>query len=448
MNNSSDLPETTTSALNKQPITLHAISLLLPTAANMTVVPILSLILSGILTRTDHPDAAIGGFAIALGISMFVGLPQLRIQQLTLVFLEDDESLRQLRKFIGFWVLLVTTISSTVVLPPVSEFLLREIFSISGLIKQNASQSLIWLIPLPGLLIFKMYFYGTVLRISRPKIAWIGTSTGAATVIATAFALFLTGVVQGASIAAIALITGTLIEATTLAVLSRKPIKQFIETSSSRIKKTSIGSMATFFWPLLFAAMLPAGTQPILNAGMARSPEPEVSIAAVALAFYVFQLIAVATNGTQNTALALFASGYAPLRVRKFVLFVGLITFVVVGIIAYTPQITQVVIGDIMGAKGRLNELATTGFRILAILPIALVVEQLYTAALMRTRETRPIIYINALRLLTLTVWVIGTVNFTDLNGLWVGSGAWTLTLLSESIYAYIFGRKNLNKVN
>ena len=120
----------------------------------------------------------------------------------------------------------------------------------------------------------------------------------------------------------------------------------------------------------------------------------------------------------------------------------------VVGIIAFTPQITQIVIGDIMGAKGRLNELATTGFRILAILPIALVVEQLYTAALMRTRDTRPIIYINALRLLTLTVWVIGTVNFTDLNGLWVGSGAWTLTLFSESIYAYIFGRKNLNKVN
>ncbi len=73
--------------------------------------------------------------------------------------------------------------------------------------------------------------------------------------------------------------------------------------------------------------------------------------------------------------------------------------------------------------------------------------EQLYTAALMRTRNTRPIIYINSLRLLTLAIWVIVTVNYTDLNGLWVGAGAWSLTLFLEAVYAYIFGRKNLAKV-
>jgi hypothetical protein len=73
--------------------------------------------------------------------------------------------------------------------------------------------------------------------------------------------------------------------------------------------------------------------------------------------------------------------------------------------------------------------------------------EQLYTAALMRTRNTRPIIYINTLRLLTLAIWVVVTVNFTNLNGLWVGAGAWALTLFLEAVYAYIFGRKNLARV-
>jgi hypothetical protein len=243
---------------------------------------------------------------------------------------------------------------------------------------------------------------------------------------------------------------GTLAEAAALAILSIKPIRKFTTTKGVPNEKTpdiSIKAMALFFWPLLFAALLPAATQPILNAGMARSPEPEVSIAAVALSFYVFQLIAVATNGTQNTALALFASGYNPFRVRRFALSVGIITFAVVAFIAYIPPVTEFVIGDIMGAEGRLKELSSTGFRLLSILPIALVMEQLYTAALMRTRNTRPIIYINSLRLLTLAIWVIGTVNFTDLNGLWVGAGAWSLTLFLEAVYAYIFGRKNLARV-
>jgi O-antigen/teichoic acid export membrane protein len=100
-----------------------------------------------------------------------------------------------------------------------------------------------------------------------------------------------------------------------------------------------------------------------------------------------------------------------------------------------------------MGAEGRLKELTSTGFRLLSILPIAMVMEQVYSAALMRTRNTRPIIYINLLRLLTLIVWVVATVNFTDLNGLWVGAGAWSLTLFLEAVYAWILGRKSLGRV-
>jgi len=435
-----------TSATNAQPpLTRHAISLLLPTAANMTVVPILSLLLSAILTRTDDPDSAIGGFSVALGISMFVGLPQLRIQQLTLVFFDNAKSLRQLRKFVLFWVVLVTAIALIVVIPGITEFLLTTVFSVTDALKENAREALVWLIPLPGLLVLKMHYYGAVLRISRPRLAWYGTGAGAITVVVMAFGLFASELVHGASIAAIAIVAGTLAEAATLAVLSINPIKKFQGVAST--SEISIKAMAIFFWPLLFAALLPAGTQPILNAGMARSPEPEVSIAAVALAFYVFQLIAVATNGTQNTALALFASHYNPFRVRRFALSVGIITYVIVAFIAYIPPVTEFVIGDIMGAEGRLNELASTGFRLLSILPVALVMEQLYTAALMRTRNTRPIIYINSLRLLTLAIWVIVTVNFTDLNGLWVGAGAWALTLFLEAVYAYIFGRKYLGKV-
>jgi hypothetical protein len=411
----------------------------------MTVVPILSLLLSAILTRTDNPDAAIGGFSIALGISMFVGLPQLRIQQLTLVFFDNDKSLYQLRKFIVLWLILVTAIALIVVIPGITEFLLNTVFSVTGDLKENAADALVWLIPLPALLVLKMHFYGAVLRINRPRLAWYGTCAGALTVVVVAFGLFTSELVQGASIAAAAMISGTFVEAITLAVLSMKPIGRFEGVVSTN--DISIKAMAWFFWPLLFAAMLPAGTQPILNAGMARSPEPEVSIAAVALSYYVFQLIAVATNGTQNTSLALFASHYNPFRVRRFVLSVGLVTFAVVATIAYIPPVTSFVIGDIMGAEGRLKELASTGFRLLSILPIALVIEQLYTAALMRTRNTRPIVYINTMRLLTLAIWVIGTVNFTNLNGLWVGAGAWSLTLLLEAVYAYFFGRKYLANV-
>ena len=146
--------------------------------------------------------------------------------------------------------------------------------------------------------------------------------------------------------------------------------------------------------------------------------------------------------------MALFADNHDPFRVRRFALKIGLITFAVVALIAYIPPITNFVMGDILGAEGRLKELSSTGFRLLSILPIALVMEQVYSAALMRTRNTRPLVYINVLRLFTLIIWVLATVNLTSLNGLWIGAGAWSLTLFSEAVYTWIFGRKYLRHVS
>ena len=203
---------------NNARMTPHAISLLLPTAANMTVLPILSLLLSGILTRTNNPDAAIGGFAVALGISMFVGLPQLRTQQLTLVFFDNHTSLKQIRKFVSLWVAIVTIIALIVVIPSVTEYLLTSVFSVTGELKQNAQDALLWLIPLPALLIIKMHYYGAILRISKPRLAWYGTGAGAIAVVAVAITLFSTGLAHGASIAAIAMSAGTVAETATLAM--------------------------------------------------------------------------------------------------------------------------------------------------------------------------------------------------------------------------------------
>ena len=49
------------------------------------------------MARSVEPEAAIGGYAIAMGVMGLVALPQMRIQQLTLVFLDDQGSLSRLR---------------------------------------------------------------------------------------------------------------------------------------------------------------------------------------------------------------------------------------------------------------------------------------------------------------------------------------------------------------
>ena len=193
----------------------------------MTVVTALMPLLSAVLTRTANPEVAIGGYGLALSISMFVSLPQLRIQQLTLVFFDNRASLKELRKFVWMWVILVTGIALIVAIPQTTELLLTTVFSVSGDLKENTAEALIWLIPLPGLLVLKMHLYGAVLRISRPRLAWIGTGAGAITTVAVAMFLFTTDFLKGSSIAAAAMTVGTLVETATLIIVAIQPLRKF-----------------------------------------------------------------------------------------------------------------------------------------------------------------------------------------------------------------------------
>src|SRR5690606_18136244 len=67
--------------------TRAGLSLLLPISVNVSITQVLVPALAAILARTSSPVDAIGGYAVALGVVQLLKLPELRVQQLTLVFL-------------------------------------------------------------------------------------------------------------------------------------------------------------------------------------------------------------------------------------------------------------------------------------------------------------------------------------------------------------------------
>ena len=169
-----------------------------------------------------------------------------------------------------------------------------------------------------------------------------------------------------------------------------------------------------------------------------------VSIAAVSLAFSLFQLLAFITNGAQSTTLSLLAAGINAPRIRRIMLSVSVINSAVVALVAFATPLTHLVLGDVMGAEGRLFELSADALQIIALMPLALVMEQYYTSVLMRVRRTRPIVYVNLWRMVALLGWTFGIVALTDLTGVYVGAGAIALTLVVEVLttYAYAWRRE------
>ena len=413
--------------------------LLLPAALNVAVAQLIAPALNALLARTSDPEAAIGGFAVAFGITGLVALPQLRIQHLTLVFFDGRASVPALHRFVGALALIVTGVAAVVALTPLSGFVLGRLFGTEGAVREEAAVSLVALAPLPALMLVRMHYYGMALRSEAPLVVWAGTAGGAAAVLLSAALLLVAGL-DGAEVAAIAVTTGAAVEVCGLVAVGRRLQLRVPAGGGAPGQR----ELLAFFTPLLFVAFLPAVSTPLIMAAVARAPEADASLAAFPLAMSIFTLVTLIASGVQPTTLSLLARGDDPRSVRRFAVTVGLVAMIGALVVAWVPPVTSLVVEDLLGARGRLAELTATGLRVLSFLPLLLTVEQLYAAALLQARRTKALVYVNAWRLLGLLLFVGLVPMATGWSGVLVGAGAITFTLALEAVAAVAYGRAAL----
>lgn len=428
-----------TSAKNGTPsFNRRATTLLLPASLNLGITHVLAPALNGLMARSVEPEAAIGGYAIAMGVMGLVALPQMRIQQLTLVFLDDQGSLGRLRRFVAFFALLSGLVAALVAFTPVLDLLLDGVFATTGVLRAESAAALVALAPFPVLAIVRTHLYGVALRIGRPRLVWVGTGAGAVTVIVVAALVLWLDPSAGAAIAAIAVTAGAGVESLVLVVGTTGPLRRDLEPSDG--SPPTYASLLRFFGPLLVAAFLPSVTQPVINAILTRAPEPEASVAAVSLTFGVNQIFLIALWGVQPTLLALMGRGENPAAARRFANIVGLITIGPAALVAFIPPLTSLVVHDWLGATGRLQEMTEAGLRILALLPPILVQEAIFTSAILRVRRAHFLVYVNAIRLVGLAAILLIGVNATNLSGGVIGVIAIGGALVIEAIATVAFG--------
>ena len=416
----------------------RATTLLLPASLNLGITHVLAPVLNGLLARSVEPEAAISGYAIAMGVMGLVALPQMRIQQLTLVFLDDQVSLSRLRRFVALFALLSGAVAVVVAFTPVHDLLLDGLFATSGTLRAESAAALVALAPFPILAIVRTHLYGVALRIGRPRLIWIGTASGAIAVMAVAALVLLVDPTAGSQIAAVAVTAGAAVETLVLVAGTTGSLRRDLNPVTQAAP--SYSALLRFFGPLLVAAFLPAITQPVINAILTRAPEPEAGVAAVALTFGVNQIFLIALWGVQPTLLALMARGESPLAGRRFANIVGLITVVPAAVVAFIPPLTSVVVHDWLGASGRLQEMTETGLRLLALLPPVFVQEAIFTSALLRVRRAHVLVYINAIRLVGLVAILLIGVTATDLPGGVIGVAAIGGALVVEAVVTVAFG--------
>ena len=416
----------------------RSLRLLGPAAVNVSAHEWITPIVAAFMARSLNPEEAVAGYALALSLAFFLTLPRLRIQALTLVFVEDNQSWRAVAVFAASCAAVVVSLISIVAFTPLSSIIFNDLFRIEESLAGEAMAAL-KVLTLWGLFsVTRAHLYGVALRFEKANLLWLGAATGLVT--ATAVSLFLYNFFPelNSQIGAIAVTSAVILECTvaSIGLLTRR--KPDLEVGRNRPSQRRI---LFFFIPLLFAALLPSVTFPLLNFAMARSINPELAITAFTLAFGVFSIMSIPANGIQPVSLALFGLNESPQFVRLFAVIIGVLTAIPIILLTLSNTASEWVFGTVLGADDAVKVMSIQALQILMLLPPWLALEQLYAAAIMSNKEPRGIVYINIGRLTLLLLLVFGSLFLDTTEGILIGSGIMSLTLLAEAIFAVIFGR-------
>ena len=322
---------------------LTALAILIPTSINLSITQFLSPVLNAIMGRADNPAISISSYSIAISILFLIALPNLRIQQLTIVYYKDISKLK-----IHFFVILIAIIcllcSILIIYTPISNIFLEKIFFTEGELRNSVEKCLKLGFYIPFLLVIKMHFYAISIVSSKSSLIWIGTIFGFISTSILAIIFYLMGF-EGFKLGISAVTYSLVLETSVIFFLVRKYLFDLKPKITMDIFK--VGDLFKFFTPLLFAAFIPSFTMPAINACLTRLDNPEVSISAVNIGFGIFGAASFTINGCQSTILSLISNGYSYLKIRDFSYFVGFLTLLLCGFIAWINPLNHFILHGI-----------------------------------------------------------------------------------------------------
>ncbi len=411
--------------------------MVLPAALNLGISALAVPLISAVLTRSDHPADAIAGFAVAYGLVALIAIPHLRIQQLTLVFGTSRPAILAVRRFVAILALLSLSAALITAATPLGGWVLTGAFELSGGPLQQAKSALLPLTPFVFLACFRTHFYGVMLAAGRTRTMWGAISSSLAVAgLATAL-LIRAGTMEPAAAAGAGQSLAVAAECAILYIADRRH-----PGTSGPAAIPSPLQLARFFAPLLFAALLPSLTPPILHAAMARSADAATGIAAHTLAWGLISVLTVPLWGLQPTVLSLLGAGVGRRSVALFAYLVGAMVLVLTVSVTYIPPLATLLLEGVLGASGQLFQQARLAVLVLALLPPVFALEQVFSAALLARRRPVPFIWINLIRLFGLTAAVALALLLAP-AAIWVGVAGGFAGLAVESITTYFFGRSS-----
>ena len=191
------------------------------------------------------------------------------------------------------------------------------------------------------------------------------------------------------------------------------------------------------FLPLAATSTMMSVSTPIINAGLARMPDPELNLAVFGIAFTLSVLLESPVFALQQAVIAWYPGSGSIRPLVRFSIGLGLALTALECLVVFTP-VAPLIFRRLLGVGEELVEPAVLALRIGVFFPFLVAVRSAYQGVLVGRRRSTPIAVGTFLRLLSLAILVFTLVPRLPWGGPASAVAALAAAVLVETLYVMV----------
>jgi hypothetical protein len=333
--------------------------------------------------------------------------------------------------------LLLSALAALVAYTPLGVAVFRTVVGIEDRILDEALSAMTGLWPVPLLTGLRALHQGRLVAGHRTQP--IAVATGVRTGVLAVVAFALTTTPAGAWLGAVAFTAGLAVE-TAVVALSSAPTPEAPEQSET--EQEGEDRLLSFSTPLMLNVMLWWTTPLIINSVLARTPEPDCSIAAFTVVEAVAWFLTAPVGQLQHPALALVDSRAAHRTVRRYAGALAVTVTLFLGILAF-PTVREAILWTGFRLDPSLLEPAGLAFPVAALYPALYGHRQYYQGLFVRAGCTTLVGRSAVLRVVVILAAAPILLGPMGENGARLGVSLQAIGLVAEAVFLEIMARRH-----
>lgn len=411
----------------------------IPIALSTMIMMTSHTIINSAMARTVNAAAAIAGYAVAKSVFNMIQSPTMSIRRMFMTMYQDRTIYQRANK-VGAIIVAFSTITMLILLvTPLGRYVLVDIMGLDAALVPGAIQTLMVFAIMPILSMTRSVYQALITLQRKTYLLTLSTIFRIAIMLVLAFTIVQTGFIKGSVVGAVILTTGMASETLFVYVTGRK-LKHQLPEQSKQSQSMTTDKIWWFFIPLVAAQFIHSFSQPGINAGLARTINPEVALAAYSVA-YSFALIFIVMFTRMHQLVLVFVKNKRDwVKVRRFSVCLGVMNSVVLLTIALTP-LGEWVMQYLIGVDAQLTAMVLKSVAVLAIAPLILSLNESYVGVLMACNRTKGITMSKVISVSSLLFAVLVLGRFFPQLEVVMGSLSLVVSYLAEFMVLYVFTR-------